>query len=237
MAQDDYIMLMASLPNLGPMLAAKQAPINPVRFAQRLRALKPEDLATLEKVADLLAWRRMRMGGDDASFVVRAQAVLRGLESPTLIDLVRKRMATRTLVAALRRRHAGQDAPRSEEVWGLPPLSRRVAAAWREPGFGMDRQHPWLAAARDRLEKEDAVGLERILLETAWTQAARLAAGHSFDFEAVTLYAVKLNLLTRWTRYDAEAAASRFKEIVAEALDAAPPALREMAAATKEAQA
>jgi len=222
MAGTRYVTLMASLPALGPMLAARQSPINRERFRARLALLSEEDRSTLTGVADLLAWQRIPLGLDDASFVGRAERLLAELESETLRELVRRRLELRTLVAALRRRHLGEGPPPPGVVWGLPPLQKRIAAAWTAPGFGLEHGRAWLLPAKAALENEDAAGLERILIETVWTEAARLAARHDFDLEAVTLYAVRLDLLIRWTRFDAEAAAARFAGIVRGARAAAP---------------
>ena len=50
MAGTAYVTLVASLPALGPMLAARQPPINPDRFRARLSMLSAGDLATLVTV-------------------------------------------------------------------------------------------------------------------------------------------------------------------------------------------
>jgi hypothetical protein len=79
---------------------------------------------------------------------------------------------------------------------------------------------------KERLDKSDAPGLERILLEAAWRHADRLVGAHDFDFEAVALYVLRWDLLDRWTRYDAEAAAARFGALIADALNVAPATLK-----------
>lgn len=53
-----------------------------------------------------------------------------------------------------------------------------------------------------------------------------MVGAHDFDFEAVALYVVRWDLLERWTRYDAEAAAARFSTLVADALNAASSTLK-----------
>ncbi len=228
MAQDEYVTLMASLPALGPMLEARYAPINRVRLQARLSQLRPEHLAELTAVADLLAWSRLTLEGSDAELVRRAKSVIPALSNSTLADLARDRMELRTLVAALRRRHMGQEAPPADNDWGYGRYVRRIALAWREPDFGLGTSFPWVNAARTCLEKQDSQSLERILLEQAWRLADRLAGGHTFNFEAVALYLIRWNLLYRWTQYDAEAAAAKFDELVAEALDAAVDTLDEL---------
>jgi len=218
MAQDEYVTLMASLPALGPMLAARHAPINSVRLQTRLKQLHPEHLAELTAIADLLDWSRLPLAGTDDELVRRARTVIPTLSSPTVADLARDRMELRTLVSALRRRHAGQEAPSAGVVWGYGRYVRRLVSGWREPDFGLAQSFPWVNAARACLEKQDSRGLERILLEQAWHLTDRVAGGHVFNFEAVVLYVIRWHLLYRWTRYDAEAAAARFGGLVAETL-------------------
>lgn len=227
MARDEYVMLMASLPTLGPMLAARHAPINQVRLEARLRQLRPEHLTELITLADLLAWSRLPLTGTDTALVRRARAVIPTFTSPTLANLARDRMEERTLVGALRRRQSGEGAPPSNTDWGYGRFVRRIASAWREPDFGLSRSFPWVNAARACLEKQEAQHLERILLEQAWRSADRFAGGHIFNFEAVALYAIRWQLLDRWTKYDAEAAASRFAGLVTETLESAAELLND----------
>lgn len=209
------------------MLVARHAPINRVRLQTRLKQLRPEHFAELTTVAELVVWSRLPLVGTDADMVRRARSVIPTLTSPTLADLARDRMEMRTLVSALRRRHGGQDAPPAEVDWGYGRFVRSITKAWREPDFGLARSFPWVNAARECLEKQDSRGLERILLEQAWRLADRVAGGHIFNFEAVALYLIRWHLLCRWTQYDAEAAAVRFGELVAEALDSAAKMLNE----------
>lgn len=227
MASDEYVMLMSSLPALGPMLAAKFAPINPSRLQRRMKGLRPDHFREITEVADLLSWSRLALSETDAELVKKARRLMPTLTSPTLVELVRDRLELRTLIAALRRRHAGGDAPAPDVLWGYGRFVRRIRDNWREPGFGVERAFPWVLKAKDMLEKEDTAGLERLLLETVWRKASALASRHDFDFEAVALYLVRWNLLDRWTRYDADAAAARFKTMVEEALVDAPAALTE----------
>jgi hypothetical protein len=225
MAGLEYVQLVASLPALGPMLAAKAAPINRVRLEARLRSmLRPEHLAEINAAAGVLSWPRQPLRETDAEFVSKARKVVPTLASATLRRLVEERLELRTVVAALRRRAAGRDAPPAGELYGR--YVERIRANWREPAFGLEHSLKWVLPVKERLEKHDAAGVERILLEAAWRQADRLVGAHDFDFEAVALYVVRWHLLDLWTRYDAEAAAARFGELVTDALDAAPASLK-----------
>ena len=223
----EYVQLMASLPALGPILAAKTAPINRVRLRARLRGmLRPEHLAEVDAAASILAWPRQALLTTDADFVRHARKVIPTLKSEALRRLVHDQVEQRTVLAALRRRHAGRDAPAAGEIWGYGRYVDRIRANWREPDFGLGQSLKWLLPAKEKLDKEDAAGLERIVLEAAWRRADRLVGAHDFDFEAVALYVVRWNLLERWTRYDAEAAAARFSTLVADALNAASATLK-----------
>lgn len=216
--RDEYTRVMASLPSLGPILAARHPPINRARLQSRMRQLNPEHQAEMQWLGDLLAWSRLPLDIEDREIVRRARRVIPSLSSPTLAQLARDRLELRTVVAALRRRHAGQEGPPTEPDWGYGRFVLRIMENWRDPGFGVTRKFPFVLRARALLEKGDTSGVERIVLETAWRQADRLATGHVFDFEAVALYVARWLLLERWTRYDAQAASARFEELVDDAL-------------------
>jgi hypothetical protein len=227
MAGIEYVQLMASLPALGPILAAKTAPINRVRLQARLQQmLRTEHFAEIQAAARILSWSRQATLTSDADYVSKARKVIPTLKSETVRRLVHDQLGQRTVLAALRRRHAGQDAPAAGEIWGYGRYVDRIRANWREPGFGLGQSLKWVLPAKDKLDKADAAGLERILLEAAWRQADGLIGAHDFDFEAVALYVLRWDLLERWTCYDAEAAAARFDALVADALNVAPATLK-----------
>jgi hypothetical protein len=128
----------------------------------------------------------------------------------------------RTVIAALRRRHAGEAAPPRGTPWGFGRHVERLRAGWGQPDFGLGAFYPWIPAAREALVAGDTVALERLLLETAWKQQARLAVGHEFDLEAVALYMLRWSMNDRWARYDADAAQVRFRDLLDAALADAP---------------
>lgn len=220
-ADQPYITLMASLPAIR-FLSETEPPIVRARLMERLGDLADEDGARLRQLMEVVSWRLIDVAQDDAEFVTRAEALLAGLDSPTLAAALGGQLEMRTIVAALRRRHAGEDAPAAGERWGLGPHLARIRANWNAPDFGLAGLHPWIPAAHAALAAGDAVALERLLLETAWAQQARLAEGHAFDFEAVALYLLRWSLADRWARYDADAAQTRFRGLLDAALADAP---------------
>lgn len=215
MADARYITLGASLPALGPVLAAKRVPINRARLDARLRgALAPDDLCQLDAVRGLLSWTTMQHHADDAAALADARRAMAVVASPDIRDHLRDRMELRTLVAALRRRAAGDGPPPPDADWGIGRYLRRMRANWSDPAFGVGRAFPWAARAAQALAKGDSAGMERIVLEAAWRQAERRAAAHRFDLEAIVFYVARWELLDRWTRYDAQGAEARFADLL-----------------------
>lgn len=218
---DPYVTLMASLPAIG-LLSEKEPPINRARLMERLKQLSPEDMAEMEMIRSILSWDQIDIGSDDAAFVTRLNQVVASIRSDDLRAALEERMEIRTLIAALRRRHAGEDAPAPGTVWGFGRHVERIRANWSLPDFGLLRVYPWVLTARERLERGDGAGLERLVLETAWTAVARREQGHEFDFEAVAFYLTRWALAERWAKYDADAASVRFAELLDAALGTAP---------------
>ncbi|MCX5494452.1 hypothetical protein OSH11_07055 [Kaistia dalseonensis] len=213
-----YVMLMASLPSIR-LLGEKALPINPARLTERMKLLEPEDRDELMTIASILSWNRIDTGDDDAAYVARAERILSAIRSATLREAALERLEIRTLIAALRRRHAGEEAPAAGTVWGIGRHVETIRRNWTQPDLGMARFYRWVGPAREKLEAGDSVGLERLILDVTWQAAARHEFGHEFDFEAVVFYLMRWQLADRWARYDADAAAIRFAEL----LDAALP--------------
>jgi hypothetical protein len=213
-AADPYVMLVASLPAVGSLLSDKEPPINRVRLEQRLNELDPEDHAELDALTSVLSWSRLDIGDDDAAFVARATQVIGAVRSETLRAAASDRLEIRTLIAALRRRHQGEEAPPPGTRWGYGRFVETIRTNWGAPDFGVGRAFPWMLAARERLEAGDAPGLERIVLKAVWDSGARHAAGHEFDFEAVAFYVLRWSLVDRWARYDVAVATTRFAELL-----------------------
>lgn len=213
-----YVMLMASLPALGPLLSERAPPISEARLGVRLRELGPEDSAELERLRSLASWMRLDIGEDESAFLDRARSEIAGVRSEPIRAMARDRLEVRTLLAALRRRHAGEEAPSAEVPWGYGRFVETIRANWGAPDFGVGRAFPWIIQAKERLESGDWTGLERLALAAAWAAGERHLALHELDFEAVVYYVLRWSLVDRWSRYDAEAAAERFVELLNESL-------------------
>ena len=220
---DRYVMLITSLPTPESLFRSRQTPLSRIRLENRLAVLRPEDAADLERVVDTLNWDRLALDMAEADILARAERTLRDLGDETLKTIVRERLAIRTAVAALRRRHAGEGPPAAGEPFGVGSIGDRIRARWSDPAFGLERPMPWLLEADRLLSEGDAIGLERLLLDVAWRRLKRREGEHLFDFVAVVVYVLKWHIVDRWTRYEEGAARRRFDEMVAAALAAHGP--------------
>lgn len=220
---DSYIMLVSSLPDLGGFLEAHTPPINRLQIEERLATLSPEDRAELDAVASVLVWDRIRAEDEDATVLARAERVSASLTSETLRLLVRDRLEIRTVIAALRRRHAGEDAPAPHVRWGFGRFKETIRANWADPAFGIARAFPWIGQAREKLESGDTAGFERVALQAVWDAIGRHADLHAFDLEAVAMYLLRWGVVDNWAQYDAAAATTRFSRLLDEAFTNATP--------------
>lgn len=208
-SRDPYVMLMSSLPTIR-LLSEKEPPINRARLHERLRHLTPGDREAVERASTIFSWDQIDLGDDDAAFLERAARVIRDMPEDDLRAAIEERLEIRTVVVALRRRHAGQAAPARGTAWGYGRFVERIRRNWTQPNFGLSRAFPWVAAVRDKLEKGDSAGVERLVLEASWDAAVRRGFGHEFDLTAVALYLMRWTLADRWERYDSDAASARF---------------------------
>ena len=211
---DRYTMLMASLPHHGPLFSAKQTPLSWVKLEERLRVLEETDAAQLQQILTLLLWAHQPMGVSDVEIVRQAHQQVPQIENDLLRGIVEFRLELRTFVAALRRRHRGEPAPKETEVWGYGRWLSQMRRSWTDPGFGLQDAFPWLLEANRLLQQNDAIGLERLLLGRVWDTLSRASEGHYFDFEAVVIYVLRWTIIARWTYYNSIAAAKRFDGLV-----------------------
>ncbi|TVQ86163.1 MAG: DUF2764 family protein [Chromatiaceae bacterium] len=219
-----YVMLLTALPYHGPLFGAKQTPLSRLRLDQYLRMLDPVDAARLRAARGLIDFSEQVRGRADADTATNARRVLAAIDHPFVRDLVTWRLEMHTLIAAMRRRQAGQPAP-EDSRWGIGRWVERIRRHWGDPTFGLEQAVPWLDEGHRLLERGAALELERLLMARAWDHLERLSDGHYFDFEAVVIYVARWELIAHWTSFDAEAAGARFDALLADATSGLAAAL------------
>jgi hypothetical protein len=218
--EDRYLTLLTSLPAHGPLFGARQTPLSRLRLNRRLEWLEADDAEDLVRLASLIDWHDQRFDVDDEEVVRAAEASVAAFHNAFTRDLAVWRLELRTLVAALRRRRAGEAAPSARRRWGFGRWVPFIARHWSDPHFRLERVFPWMPEAKERLDS-DPLGLERLLLGIVWAHLERIGAPHSFDFEAVVVYVTRWDLIARLTHHDATAARARFDAQLATTWDGA----------------
>ncbi len=210
-----YTLLMSSLPHLPSLFALREIPLSRLQFDQRLRMLDPEDALTMRHIQAMMSWSRLSLETTDQQIVSELGHLLVQLNGQRLLqELIITRFELLTLVAALRRRHRGDPAPTRGLRWGYERWASHIEHHWKEPGFGLEKAFPWIVNARRYLEDDDPVGLERLLMTTAWDHLGRAGEGHYFDFEVVVIYALRFDLIEYWTRWDETASRAHFQRLL-----------------------
>lgn len=220
LSADRYVTLISSLPPHVPSLfEARQTPISRIKLDERLLMLQPRDSEDLQRIENLMHWDRMPLGINDREMLQRGRHALGNLHSGFIREIVNWRLELRTLVAAMRRRRAGQTEPPSDNGWGYGRWLSRIRRNWHEPGFGLQPVFPWLTELERLFADGDHLAIERFLLGLAWEYYGRMSGDHYFDFEAVVVYVLRWDVIDRWSGYEGREAARRFDELVEVALE------------------
>ncbi len=209
-----YYQLVSALPHMPYFRRAGRLPMSRRRLDQRLAMLEVDDQKDLRAAQALVAWNRQPVRRTTEEFAALYQKVVGDLRSRSLRQVVVARMNMRTVMVALRLRRLGSGVP--DYTWGVGSYVRQIEARWAEPGFGLDAVFPWIGEASSLLEKGDAMELEGLLMEQSWKGLGSVSDLAPFGFEQVFAFVFKLDILTRWLSYDAEAASERFEELIQE---------------------
>jgi hypothetical protein len=213
-----YLTLMASLPALQAPFVARQLPLSRLRLEARLRLLDEDDAGMLSRILDVMQWERAGIEMTDADMVLRLDALMDELHGATLRRVISERFALRTVLAAMRRRRRGQNAPATGAAWGFGEFVDLIRRNWTRPHFGLRRTMPWLAELRELHDAGATLELERAIVRVDWDNLCRAAREHEFDFEAVVLYALRYNVVADWLGHAPADARARFEELVASAI-------------------
>ncbi len=213
-----YAMLMASLPvHPTDLFSISQTPLSRVRLDKHLSQLDGKDAMDLMRIEELLRWSQVA-GVSDEFIVDKSQQAISAINDPFLRDLIIWRLALRTLVVALRKRHAGFSPSAKNPFVGIGSGLGYIQMNWQKPDFGLGLRIPWLVQANHLLATNQTYALEKLQLGIVWQHYARVSGQHYFDFPAVVIYALRWDLTNRWVIYHAETAVKRFDSLIEKAV-------------------
>ncbi|MGY6274925.1 DUF2764 family protein [Methylomonas sp. MgM2] len=220
MNNDDfkYTLLMSSLPvQPANLFSTKILPISRIQLDKRLSLLDPQDAGDLDRIERMLHWSKMKVA-DDRHIVETGMAELGLIRSQFLREIVLWRLELRTILTALRRKHAGETLQAGEPFHGFGNRLHLIKRNWQKPDFGLGQALPWLKQTQQLMATNQTLALDKLMLSLNWQYYARLSRGHCFDFPAVVLYVLRWDLIHRWVSYDADRALLRFNELVCAAM-------------------
>lgn len=204
-----YYTLVPALPALAPLARLQELPCSTLKLEQRLSMLDESDRDQLARALHLC--QRERIGDEglsDADEIALWNKELEAITDPRLHEVIADYLESRTLVAALRYRLAGQQDGASFKGFGACVwLIRRD---WQQPLFGLERRFPWLVKAREALESGQSRLLEQQLLERFWNRLWRMEQEQVFSFAAVAAYRLRWALAEYRLRWNAEQAQEYF---------------------------
>ena len=128
-------------------------------------------------------------------------------------------MDLRTLLAALRRRHQGQDAPDTDELWGYGHYLHHIRNNWTAPYFKLEHRYPYVIDIVSLLESGNSLQLEQHLLQTVWNYYTRCIPEHPYGFPAVFLYCARWDVVDRWRANNSEKARQVFNQLLDDSLE------------------
>lgn len=227
---DQYLTLLSGLPANISLFSAKKTPVSRLTLEQKLTTLEPHHQRLLSDIERVLQWgywspqmKHEQTQKDAPQPIVRIKKLLATIKDPQLNTLVREKLDFRSLVGALRHRHNDPEDVLSGD-WTVSRFKKNIENNWQDPYFRLEHACPWLIEAKQFIDNDEALLLEKLLLKTAWQHLSRPAAGQAFSFYAVVIYTLKWHIVERWTHYDQDAASLRFQQLVQAGLERLPQA-------------
>jgi truncated hemoglobin YjbI len=183
----------------------------------------------VRKLTEAFSWGGMSLQADEQKIIAKANHFLAGIPHEDIRQWLRWRMDTRTIVAALRRRRQGEDAPAAGVNWGYGSYVRHIRQHWSNPTFNLEHRFHWLPTVADELAKGESFAVEKALLSGVWHYYNSQHPSTPFGFSAVVLYVIKWDLVDRWCQNNADRARVNFDKLVNTTLAQSLKTLKDMA--------
>ncbi|MHC9544775.1 MAG: DUF2764 family protein [Vulcanimicrobiota bacterium] len=219
MATREYYTLVASLPAIPYFERATRLSINEVRLMERMKMLEPEDAEIVQKTISFIGWHLQPLERTDRD-IVRIYEEMLTISSgyPVLKNMISMIVDQRTILVALRRRHREMPVPGRNDVWGVGRLVDHIRGNWKHPDFRLGLEYPWIPKAREFIETDQALELERLLQKQNWKMMDSLMTEKPFSLEAILFYILKWGITKSWLSFNSEAALARFENYITEVI-------------------
>ena len=178
--------------------------------------LVQEDVETARVAMNFLWWERQPVERTDKEVIAWYKHIMFSVHQPTLRNIIKFKMTMRTILAALRRRH--RSIPSEGMAWGIAPWVSHIERNWNEDNFKLAPLFPWVPEARQLLETEETLKLQKCVMHLSWNYLNHVTEGQYFTFDVFLTYLFKWERLNRWLLYNKHNAIVRFEKLTMEAL-------------------
>ncbi len=213
MGRRTYYDLIASLPGLPLRFDVERPPISQHRLNERLQMLEPDDAAVVDQWTNFVHWDRQLLDRTDDDVARSYLQLISEISNSFLLELIRRRMDTRTIIAAVRRRRAGMSAPTGVGQW-----IERIQRDYSHPQFQLQTVYPWIGRFDQMVGEGQALEAQRIIFEFNYRELEELAPTDMFSFEALLIYLARWEIIDRWTSLDQAAGKARFETLITDTL-------------------
>ena len=209
-----YALLITSLPShKNSLFDEKHTPLSRIQLDKRLALLDEKDASDLLKIEGLLHWPQIK-NEIDSTFVDETLSSIASIDNDFIKNIIIWRLELRIILAALRMRNQGLKQAPDEKLFGFDSWHFYISNYWHEADFGLSQRLPWVAKVNELLLAGKSFQLEELLLSIVWEHYQRQSLGHYFDFEAVIIYVLRRDMISRWSGNDKTLALTRFNHLL-----------------------
>ncbi len=209
-----YTLLMTSLPSHKYALFDEtHTPLSRIQLDKRLAFLDESDAAALLKIEGLLHWSHIK-NEIDSTFVNETLSSIASIDNDFIKNIIVWRLELRIILAALRMRNQGVKHAAEKKLFGFDSWHFFISNYWHEADFGLSKKLPWVAKVNTLLLAKKSLQLDALLLNVIWKHYQRQSLGHYFDFEAVIIYVLRWDIISRWSGNNKTVAVKRFNHLL-----------------------
>ena len=196
-----FYMVASSLPRMDTSFKISEPPISRLQLEKRLKLL-PEETARLLFSIELLAWTSWYMPKQSVIETRKLHQNILENKSVFIRDISNWYLDLRSILAAIRMRKEKKEPPTDPKLYWITRFEHQLIQKWGEPDFGLKAVYPWVPKITACIEKNDTASVEEFLLTYIWNYLSRMEAGHYFDFEAITVYLLRWNIVNHWSKFN-----------------------------------
>lgn len=199
--KSEYYQIITSLPLLQGKLSSDFEHMSRINFNKHIEGLCDEDFEMVRDLENFLIWERMTISNaNDKEFQKQVIELRNKYKNKTFTAIVKFSTHRRLLLGLLRKRKAGlTEAPSDEELWDFPDIEYNIKHNWDKTDFGLHHIGANLAGFDKLTQEDEALDMEKSILQLSWTYFDKMAHGHYFDIDFILIYAMRRSIIERWS--------------------------------------